>query len=95
MKSGGQILWNAILICDMSKTSWQMGKHRTKIDLENHLKGQYYFSGAMVEYRPSSPKDQMRIHQFGKKVLPGIFLGYELIPRRIWKGDVLTGKNWK
>ena len=35
--------------------------------------------GAMVEYHPSSPKDQARIHQFGKKVLPAIFLGCELI----------------
>ena len=35
--------------------------------------------GALVEYHPSSPKDQARIHQFGKKVLPGIFLVYELI----------------
>ena len=30
------------------------------------------------------------IHQFGKKVLPGIFLGYELIAGGIWKGDILT-----
>ena len=45
--------------------------------------------GAMVENHPSSPKDQMRLHQFGKKVLPGIFLGYELIAVRIWKGDLL------
>ena len=29
--------------------------------------------GAMVEYHPSSPKDQMRIHQLGKKILLGIF----------------------
>ena len=29
----------------------------------------------MIEYHPSSPKDQSRIHQFGKKVLPGIFSG--------------------
>ena len=27
-------------------------------------------------------------HQFCKKVLPTIFLGYELIARRIWKGDI-------
>ena len=33
----------------------------------------------MFEYRPSSPKDQAIIHQFGKNVLPGIFLGYEVI----------------
>ena len=34
-------------------------------------------------------KDQARIHQFGKKVPTGIFLGYELIVGGIWKGDIL------
>ena len=34
-------------------------------------------------------KDQSRIHQFGKKVLPGLFLGYALYAGGIWKGDVL------
>ena len=43
----------------------------------------------MVEYHPSSPKDQATLHQFGKKVIPGIFLGYELIAGGIWKGDIL------
>ena len=32
--------------------------------------------GAMVEYHLISAKDLSRLHQFGKKVLPGIFLGY-------------------
>ena len=32
--------------------------------------------------------DQARIHQCGKKVLPGILLGYELIAVWIWKGDI-------
>ena len=32
----------------------------------------------------------MRIHQFGKKVLPGLFLGYALYAERIWKGDILV-----
>ena len=32
--------------------------------------------GAMVEYHPNSAKDQSRLHQFGAKVLPGVFLGY-------------------
>ena len=31
--------------------------------------------GAMVEDHPISAKDQSRLHQFGTKVLPGIFLG--------------------
>ena len=43
----------------------------------------------MVEYHPFSPKDHARIHQVGKKVLPGIFLGCELIAVGIWKADIL------
>ena len=34
--------------------------------------------GAMVEYHHISAKDQSRLHQFGAKVLPGIFLSYVL-----------------
>ena len=45
--------------------------------------------GSLVEYHPITAKDQSRIHQFGKKVLPGLFLGYALYARGIWKGDVL------
>ena len=35
--------------------------------------------GALVEYLPNSERDKARIHQFGKKVLPGIFPGYALM----------------
>ena len=34
--------------------------------------------GSLVGYHPITAKDQPRIHQFGKKVLPGLFLGYAL-----------------
>ena len=34
--------------------------------------------GWMIEYHPISAKEQSRLHQFGKKALPGIFLGYVL-----------------
>ena len=40
MKGDGKTLWNAIAICEMSKTSWQTGIRRMKDDLENHSKGQ-------------------------------------------------------
>ena len=43
----------------------------------------------MVEYHPISPRDKARIHEFGKKVLPGIFLGFESVAVRIWKGHFL------
>ena len=32
--------------------------------------------GSLVEYYAITAKDQSRVHQFGKKVLPGLFLGY-------------------
>ena len=38
----------------------------------------------MVEYHPISAKDFSKNHQFGKNVIPGIFLGCD-----VWKGDVL------
>ena len=46
--------------------------------------------GAMVECHPISAKDQSRLHQFGAKVLPGIFLGCALNAGRTWKGDILN-----
>ena len=46
---------------------------------------------AMVEYHHISATDQSRIHQFGKKVLPGLFFGYALYAGGIWKGDALVG----
>ena len=38
--------------------------------------------GSLVEYHPITTKDQSRIHQFGKKVLPGLFLRYALYAGR-------------
>ena len=61
-----------------------------KTPCERPFKGPVIPFGAMVDHHPSSPKDQSRIHQFGKKVPPGIFLGYELIAGWIWKGDILV-----
>ena len=45
--------------------------------------------GSLVDYYPISARDLSRIHQFGKKVLPGVFLGYAVYAGGIWKGDVL------
>ena len=54
------------------------------------FKGPIIPCGSLVEYCPISSKDQSRIHQFGKKILPGLFLGYALYAGRIWKGDILV-----
>ena len=53
------------------------------------FKGPIIPFGSLVECHPITAKDQSRIHQFGKKVLPGLFLGYALYVRGIWKGGVL------
>ena len=54
------------------------------------FKGPIIPFGSLVEYHPITAKDQSRIHhQFGKKVLPGLFLGYALYAEGIWNGDVL------
>ena len=38
MKSGWLILWNAVAICEMFKTSWQTGKHLMNGYSENYFK---------------------------------------------------------
>ena len=53
------------------------------------FKGPIIPFGSLVEYHPITAKDQSRIHQFGKKVLPGWFLGYALYAGDFEKGDVL------
>ena len=58
--------------------------------LGNHCKGPIIPCGSLVEYHPKTAKDQSRIHQFGKKELPGLFLGYALYAGGLWKGDVLV-----
>ena len=54
------------------------------------FKGPIIPFGSLVEYHPTSAKDWSRMHQFGKKVLPGMFLGYALNAGGIWKGDIMV-----
>ena len=54
------------------------------------FKGPIIPFGSLVEYYPIAAKDQSRIHQFGKKVFPGLLLGYALHAGEIWKGDMLV-----
>ena len=68
MKGGGQTLWNAIAICEMSKTSWRMEKRHNERRFGEPFKGPIIPFGAMVEYHPISPKDQARTSSIGKKV---------------------------
>ena len=66
-----------------------MGRRPYERRFGQPFKGPIIPFGSLVEYHPITAKDQSRIHQFGKKVLPGLFLGYALYAGGIWKGDVL------
>ena len=61
------------------------------------FKGPIIPFGSLVEHYPISVKDHSRIHQFGKNVLFGIFLGYALYAGGFWKGDVMVAdlRSWK
>ena len=66
------------------------GKTPYERRLGQPFKGPIIPFGSLVEYHPITAKDQSRIHQFGKKILPGLFLGYALYAGGIWKCDVLV-----
>ena len=90
MQNDGQIPWNAMSICGTFKISCLMGKTPYERRFGMPFNGPVIPFGSLVEYYPISAKDQSRIHQFGNKVLPGLFLGYALYAGRIWKGDILV-----
>ena len=87
MKSGRLILWNADAVCEMFKTPWQMGEPLMRYDSEIHFMDRSFRSEQWLNIFRLQ-KDQLRLHQFGKNVLPGIFFGYALVAERIWEGDV-------
>ena len=53
------------------------------------FRGQIIPFVAKVQYFQISAEDESRLHQFGTKVLSGIFFGYASVAVRIWKGDFL------
>ena len=93
MKVGGQILWNVTPICETSQIYCLLlsdGKTPYERRFGKPFGRPVIPFGSLVEYHPITAKDQSRIHQFGKKVLPGLFLGYALYAGTIGKGDVLV-----
>ena len=90
MKVGGQILWTVTRICETSQIYLSDGKTPYERRFGQPFEGPIIPFGSLVEYHPKTAKDQSKIHQFGKKILPGLFLGYALYAGGIWKGDVLV-----
>ena len=61
----------------------RMGNTPCERRIEEPSKGLVIPFGAVAE-------TSLRIHPFGEKVSPGIFLGYALITGGSWKGDILA-----
>ena len=73
MKVGGRIPRNVTAICGIFRISCLMERHLMRGGSEYHLLVGFIPFGAMVEYNPISAKDLSRLHQFGPKILSGIF----------------------
>ena len=93
MKIGGQIPMECYTYLRNVQDLLTDGKTPYERRFGEPFKGPIIPFGAMVVYRPISTRDLARPHQFGKKVLPGIFLGYELIAGCIWKGDIMIADD--
>ena len=77
-KVGGQILWNVTPICETSQIYDLMGRSPMKDVLGNHLKDRLFHLVHWLSITLYLRRTSQKIHQFGKKVLPGLFLGYAL-----------------
>ena len=67
-----------------------VGKTPYERRLGNHLKDRSFRLFQWLSITLSLRKTSQGIHQFGKKVLPGIFLEYSLYARGTWKGDIMV-----
>ena len=83
MKVGRRIPWN---VTPIDTDLLSDGKTPYERRFGQPFKGPIIPFGSLVEYYPISAKDQSRIHQFGKKVLFGLFLGYALYAGGNWEG---------
>ena len=75
------------------KVSYLMGRPHMRDVLETNQRTNQsiWFT---VWILPLSLRRTSQVHQFGKKVLPGLFLGYALHAESIWKGDKLIRRPW-
>ena len=89
-KNGGQIPWNVVPVCETFKNLSSDGKTPYERRFGEPFKGPIIPFGSLVESYPFTAKDEAKIHQFGKKVLPVLILGYALYAGRIWKGDLMV-----
>ena len=74
---GGIAQWNVTVTSEMCKTVAD-GLTAFEKRFGKTCDGPYFHFGSSVEYLPITAKDKSKTHQFVKKTLKGIFLGYVL-----------------
>ena len=89
-KNGVRIPWNAAAMVRNIQNLLCDGNSPCERRFGVPFNGPVVPFGAVVDYHPISGKDLSRLHQFGKKILSGTFLGYALYAGGIWKGDFLV-----
>ena len=90
MKVGGEILWNVTPICETSQIYYLMGRRPMEDVLGNHVKDLLFHLVHWLSITIFLRKTSQESISFGKKVLPGLFLGYALYAGGIWKGDIMV-----
>ena len=71
----------AVDILVSGETAWEK-----RFGIPSH--GKILPFGCEVNYKPITEKDQARTHQFGAKMLPGIFMGYDQKSGGGWTSDL-------
>ena len=75
---GGDSMECSMPVCETFKISCLMGRHHMKGGSECPLTDQLYCLEQWSNITSLCGRPISRLHQFGAKVLPGIFLGYAL-----------------
>ena len=88
--NGGRVLWNVTAICGTYKISCLMGRHLTRGDSENHLKGPIIPFGAMVENHLFLPKTCRDCISSARKSYQVHSSTMQCTLGGIWKGDILV-----
>ena len=81
-KNGGRISWNRYCYQRNIQDKLSDGKTAYERRFGMSFEGPVIPFGSMIEYHPT--------HQFGPKVLPGLFIGYVPYAGRIWNGDIMV-----
>ena len=85
MKVGGQIPWNVTPICETSQIYCLMGRRPMKDVLGKHLKDLLFH---LVHWLSIILLLRRTSQESINKVLPGLFLGYELYAGEEWGGNL-------